>query len=171
MSHGAASKCEPNLVPMLDMVLQLVMFFMVCANFVMEQVNETIKLPEAVVAKPIEKDEYIIFLNVNRDGHVLLSAIDAIGDDHTLTNPKQIETYMKRRAKFDYQAMGPGVDPTKTPPRSVIILRVDREAAFVRAPGSAKPGVYEIMKACKAAGYDKVLLRAIRFGGQLETPK
>ena len=48
MSHGSSSsdKCEPNLVPLLDMVLQLVMFFMVCANFVMEQVNES---PGAVV--------------------------------------------------------------------------------------------------------------------------
>ena len=100
MSHGsAADKCEPNLVPMLDMVLQLVMFFMVCANFVMEQVNETIKLPEAVVAKPIEKEEYFIFLNINKDGHVLLSALDAIGDDRILTNPKRVETYMKQRAK------------------------------------------------------------------------
>jgi biopolymer transport protein ExbD len=145
------------------------MFFMVCANFVMEQVNETIKLPEAVVAKPIEKEEYIIFLNVNKDGHVLLSALDAIGNDRILTNPARVTTYMKQKATFDYAAMGPNVDKTKTPPRSIIILRVDREAAFVRAPGSDKPGVYEIMKACKAAGYDKVLLRAIRFGGQLET--
>ena len=30
------------------MVLQLVMFFMVCANFVMEQVNDTIKLPTVI---------------------------------------------------------------------------------------------------------------------------
>ena len=49
------------------------MFFMLCANFVMEQTNETIKLPEAIAAKPLEKkDEYIIFLNVNKEGQVLL---------------------------------------------------------------------------------------------------
>jgi biopolymer transport protein ExbD len=168
MSHGsAADKCEPNLVPMLDMVLQLVMFFMVCANFVMEQVNESIKLPVAVVAKPIEKEEYFIFLNINKDGHVLLSALDAIGDDRILTNPKRVETYMKQRAKEDLRAAG---NDKNTVPRSVIILRVDREAPFVRATGSDKPGVYEIMKACRAAGYEKVLLRAIRFGGQLENP-
>lgn len=166
MSHGASvDKCEPNLVPMLDMVLQLVMFFMVCANFVMEQVNESIKLPEAVVAKPIDKEEYFVFLNINKDGHVLLSQLDAIGDDRILTNPKRVENYMKRRAAEDVRANGG--DKSKVL-RTVIILRVDREAPFVRAGGSDKPGVYEVMKACRAAGYEKVLLRAIRFGGKVE---
>src|SRR5438105_28450 len=115
-SHGDTSKCEPNLVPMLDMVLQLVMFFMVCANFVMEQVNETIKLPEAIAAKALDRrDQYILFLNINEQGEVLLSALDAVGGDNVLTNPARVQTYMARRAKEDIRAAG---GDTKLPLRT-----------------------------------------------------
>jgi biopolymer transport protein ExbD len=161
MSHGSSGgdKCEPNMIPLLDLVLQLVMFFMVCANFVMEQINETIKLPEAVVAKPIEKkDEYVIFLNVNNKGEVLLSALDAPSDDdRTLTNPARVQTYMKRRYEEDIRAAGG--DKSK-PPRSLLIIRADKECEFDK--------VYAVMKACRMAGYERAQLRAIRFGGQTD---
>ena len=165
MSHGPGDKCEPNLIPLLDLVLQLVMFFMVCANFVMEQVNESIKLPEAISAKPLDKrDEYIIFLNVNSKGQVVLSNLDEPDDSkRLLTNPAQIRNYMKRRAEEDYRATG---DRSKAP-RSTLILRVDKEAPFVRPDGTDDLGVWDVMKACRAAGYERVQLRAIRFGGQV----
>lgn len=155
MSHGASEKCEPNLVPMLDMVLQLVMFFMVCANFVMEQVNESINLPNASAAKPIDKKEdYIIFLNVNKEGHVLLSSLEAKGADAVLTNPTQVQRHMKLR--YDEDIAGAGGDKSK-PPRSVVILRVDKRTPF----GDKDRGVYAVMKACRMAGYERVQLRAI----------
>ena len=158
MSHGAADKCEPNLVPLLDMVLQLVMFFMVCANFVMEQVNESIKLPEAVEAKPLDpKAGYTIFLNVNKEGHVLLSALDAANeDDRVLRNPVQVLQFMKRRYEEDIR--GAGGDRTK-PPRSVLIIRADKAATFEK--------VYAVMQACRTAGYENTQLRVIRYGGQV----
>jgi biopolymer transport protein ExbD len=153
MSHGSSSgdKCEPNLIPLLDLVLQLVMFFMVCANFVMEQVNETIKLPSAIAAAPLgKKDEYIIFVNVNKDGHVLLSALDAAEEDRILTNPQRVQNYMKRRYDEDIRAAGG--DKSK-PARSVLIIRADKETPFEK--------VYLILKACRAAGYERAQLRAI----------
>src|SRR5215213_2048934 len=97
MAHGPSDKCEPNLVPLLDLVLQLVMFFMLCANFVMEQVNETIKLPQALAAKPFDrKDDKLLFLNVNEKGQVLLSKLDA-EDTLTLDNKAQVKGFMDRR--------------------------------------------------------------------------
>jgi len=163
MSHGASERCEPNLIPMLDLVLQLVMFFMVVSNFVMEQVNQTIQLPQAVSAKPLDKkDDYIIFLNVNKDGHVLLSGLDAqrndaqVGEDKdkNLTNRVQILNHMKRLYEEDIRAAGG--DRSK-PPRSTVILRVDKATPF----GDADKGVYAVMKACRAAGYERVQIRAI----------
>ncbi|MFO0797563.1 MAG: biopolymer transporter ExbD [Gemmataceae bacterium] len=161
MSHGSSGgdKCEPNLIPLLDLVLQLVMFFMVCANFVMEQVSEAIRLPEAVVAKPVEKsDEYIIFLNVDKDGKVILSGLDALGEkpeDNLLTNPQQVLSYMKRR--HDQDMKRPPKDKQAGPTPSLVIIRADKEAQFEK--------VYGVMKACRSAGYDRAQLRAIRFGG------
>lgn len=162
MSHGGSDKCEPNLIPLLDLVLQLVMFFMVCANFVMEQVNEAIKLPEAVVAKPIDKkDEYIIFLNVDEQGKVILSGLDAQGDTpdaNTLTNPAQVKTYMDRRYKEDMRRKPKEGEAKPTP--SLLIVRADKKCEFEK--------VYAVMKACRTAGYERAQLRTIQFGGKTE---
>jgi biopolymer transport protein ExbD len=62
-------KCEPNMTPLLDIVLQLVMFFMLCVNFVMEQVNEEVKLPTAIAAKALDRtQEYYHILNIDKKG-------------------------------------------------------------------------------------------------------
>lgn len=160
MAHGPSDKCDPNLIPLLDLVLQLVMFFMVCANFVMEQLNESIKLPEAVAAQPLgKKDDYVIFLNVNKDGHVLLSPLDAIGKESVLTNPALVRQYMELRYKEDIRAAGG--DKSK-PARSTLIIRADKQAPFEK--------VYDVLKACRSAGYERAQLRAVRYGGQTNTP-
>lgn len=155
MSHGPADKCEPNLVPLLDMVLQLVMFFMVCANFVMEQVNETIKLPKAVAARPLDPNAVnIIFLNVNEQGHVLLSGLDVVGskkDDNILQNTIQVQRYMERRFKEDLRRANGDMEKAK---KSSLIIRADKETPFEK--------VYGVMKACQMAGYQNCQLRAIR---------
>src|SRR5262245_8678474 len=96
MAHGKGE--EPNLVPLLDLVLQLVMFCMVCANLGMEQVNEQIKLPQATASRPLDKSgDRTVYLNVDKEGQVHLSALDAVGSERVLTNAKMVESYMKRR--------------------------------------------------------------------------
>ncbi len=152
-------KCDPNLIPLLDLVLQLVMFFMVCANFVMEQVNETIRLPTAVAAKPLDPNaQNIIFLNVNEEGFVLLSANDVQGknkDDNVLRNPIQVQQYMKRR--FEESVRAAGGDKTK-PTRSTLIIRADKKTPFEKT--------YGIMTACQRAGFENCQLRVIRDGSK-----
>ncbi|QJW96229.1 ExbD/TolR family protein [Frigoriglobus tundricola] len=157
MSHGPSDKCEPNFTPLLDLVLQLVMFFMLCANFVMDQTNVEIKLPEAIAAKSLDKaEEYAIYLNVNEQGRVILTPSDQYKDSEgnvvsTLDNPAQLETFLKRRAREDKTAAGPA--NADKPLRSVIILRVHKECPFEKT--------YAIMKACRRADYLRVQLRAI----------
>jgi biopolymer transport protein ExbD len=156
MSHGNTDKCEPNFIPLLDLVLQLVMFFMLCANFVLEQTNVEIKLPKAIAAKALtEKDQFAIYLNVNQEGKVLLPPTEHYEDStkkvtSVLENPINVEIYLKRKAKEDIDAAGP---PTKDKPlRSVIILRVHQDCPFEKT--------YAIMRACRVAGYLRVQLRA-----------
>lgn len=149
MSHGSTDKCEPNLTPLLDLVLQLVMFFMLVANFVVEQTSEQIKLPEAIEAKALDKGEDTpIFLNVNFQGIVLLTPDQQEGDNQTLDNEQQVENYMKRRASEEKRRTN------KPEPQSTLILRVDEKTPFEKT--------YKIMKACRIAGYQKVQLRVIR---------
>jgi biopolymer transport protein ExbD len=156
MSHGSSEKCEPNFTPLLDLVLQLVMFFMLCANFVMEQTDIAIKLPEAIAAKALGSGEdYAIYLNVNEQGKVMLTPSDQFKDGEgniitTLDNPAQVLTFLKRRAKEDRDAAGPA--NKDKPLRSVIILRVHKECPFEKT--------YGIMKACRQAEYLRVQLRA-----------
>jgi biopolymer transport protein ExbD len=148
MSHGSTDKCEPNFTPLLDLVLQLVMFFMLCANFVMEQTSDAVKLPEAIAAKALDKtDEDVVYLNVNSEGRVLLTPDQREGDQDTLDNAEQVRGYMLRQAAREKRKTG------KDKPQAVIVLRVDKSTYFEKT--------YAIMKACRQAGYERVQLRAI----------
>src|SRR5262245_1571847 len=72
--HQSQESEEINLVPLLDLVLQMVMFFMACTSFAKENISEAIKLPLAQSAKPIEDDELkqneLIYINVEENGDV-----------------------------------------------------------------------------------------------------
>src|SRR5262245_873063 len=67
---------EPNLVPLLDLVLQMVMFVMACTNFARENISEVVLLPLAQFAKPIEDDELrnhrLLYINVQENGDILV---------------------------------------------------------------------------------------------------
>lgn len=152
MSQSASpDKCEPNMTPLLDVILQLVMFFMLCANFVMDQVNESIKLPDAIEAKALDKDvtEYII-LNVAADGRVLTNNDD---DDQGLVNQIQVENFLKTRYKLDQLAAVPQ-DWEAGKGRSVIIVRAHKDCSFKM--------VHDVMAACSKIGYTNIQLRAIK---------
>src|SRR6266566_2574879 len=62
------SIAEPNLTPLLDLVLQILMFFMVTVNFAQDQqqVSANVKLPDSETARPLSqaKDRDPIFLNL-----------------------------------------------------------------------------------------------------------
>src|SRR6266403_3123687 len=75
MSHtvGDDIKAEPNLIPLLDLVFQLIMFFMICVNFVSAQVNEEIKLPISQSARAMDKAEVeVLVLNMEATGKILV---------------------------------------------------------------------------------------------------
>ena len=47
---STSERMEPDLTPLLDVVMQLIMFFMMCINFVNEQVNANVLLPTSTSA-------------------------------------------------------------------------------------------------------------------------
>jgi biopolymer transport protein ExbD len=154
MSHGSTDKCEPNLTPLLDLVLQLVMFFMLCANFVMEQTAQEVNLPLAFSGKVLDKGEDSpLFINVNKEGKVVLTP-DQRTPQHgdTLDNEIQVQNYMKSRADLEKRYTG------KSEVQATLILRVDKETPFEKT--------YKIMKACRLAGYSKVQLRVLAASGR-----
>lgn len=146
MSHGGALgkgevNPEPNLTPLLDLVLQLVMFFMLVANFVMDELSDKIHLPVASQAKPLTaKDTNILYLNISKEGKVLLP----VGDP--LASPAQIEFFMKQAARNHPKGEAEAKEIT------TVIIRADRECRF--------SNIHKTMTAIKAAGYRKLQLRA-----------
>lgn len=152
MSHGSGGgegiRSDPNLTPLLDVVLQLLMFFMMCVNFVNEQVNEHIRLPFAQSARPMERsdDSDVLFLNVNSEGNV-----EVVGQSEPLTTKPAITYYLKQQ--YEDTLRRQRIRDEKQQIRTAVIIRADRAASYGR--------LYEIMRACKEVGYRKLQIRAM----------
>ena len=70
---------EGDLTPMIDMVFQLIAFFMVLINFAQTESNDRVKLPSIQLVRPPEVPlEFPIILHVAQDGEIILG-----GDDYT----------------------------------------------------------------------------------------
>jgi biopolymer transport protein ExbD len=64
---------EADLTPMIDMVFQLIAFFMVLINFAQTEADDRVVLPKSVLVKPPEEAlQFPIVLHVRLDGEVML---------------------------------------------------------------------------------------------------
>jgi biopolymer transport protein ExbD len=147
MSHGGvgtghgAQSADPNLTPLLDMVLQLVMFFMLVANFAMDELSDKIRLPVASQAKPLTaKDTNFMYLNVDKTGRVLVP----LGEP--LLTPEQITFYMRQAARNHV------LGEAKSKEEVTVIIRADKDARVQH--------ILKTMQAIKKAEFRKVQLRA-----------
>jgi biopolymer transport protein ExbD len=168
MSHE--SEAEPDFTPLLDVVLQLLMFFIMCVRFVPNQGGELIKLPDAKEGHMIDaSDSHTIFLNVR---------------------PYE-ENYFRKRftpeewANFpreNYKAGEPCIflfSKNDWPYTTVTIKRKLQDAysdeAAIAKNGEVKTTVviradentdyatiYGILKDCKTVGFRKLKLRAFK---------
>ncbi len=131
---------EGDMTPMIDMVFQLIAFFMVLVNFSKAEQAEEIKLPSSELAKPAE-DPIVspITLQVTKDGTVLLGGerVDLAG----LRRKLQLEVaVLKSQDK-----------------------RASDATIIIRADGSTKTGiVQEVIALCQeeGIGFEKFALRA-----------
>src|SRR5262249_52051038 len=68
-------KAEPNLTPLLDVVFQLITFFMLVINFSNENYDQRVRLPVAGSARPVEDERAIaddrLILNIDPEGRLL----------------------------------------------------------------------------------------------------
>ena len=127
-----------DMTPMIDMVFQLIIFFMLLINFEEGEQNEEIQLPLSTLARPPEqKPEFPIVLHVTKQGSVLYSGrdvpIDAMGIFMRLEKEQQ------KNQGFD---------------EATVIIRADA----VTLAGK----VQELIKVCqdpKNGGFDQFVLR------------
>ena len=153
MAHRSEGTAEQALVPLLDVVMQLLMFFMMCVNFVSEQVNEDIKLPVAQSARPMDKRlGDVLVLNMDAKGRLLVP-----GRPKPLTTPLEIGTYLKQEyadAKRNAAARKEKSDQVQT----ALIIRAHRDSSYA--------SVFGLLRMCKEIGFRKLQLRALTLGGE-----
>jgi biopolymer transport protein ExbD len=151
-SHGSSSDAEPNLVPLLDLVLQLVMFFMMCAQFaVMEQTDQMIKLPQAAQAKPIPDEGLgpnVVFLGITDTGDV------KVAGRPPMKTEEEIVVFLKRDVYES--ALRAARQRGEKDVSTLIVIRADQNADFAQ--------IYRVMRRCQEAGLRKLQLRAIQAG-------
>ncbi len=71
------TKAEPNLTPILDMVFQLITFFMLVINFKSASLDLSLKLPIVGSARPVETKgmEDLLILNITKEGKLIVYGI------------------------------------------------------------------------------------------------
>ena len=139
-----AKAAEGDMTSMIDMVFQLIIFFMVLINFSQDDQNQAIKLPSSELAKPADAPlENPIVLNLAYNGKVYIGPETA--------------TIAGLRPLLETEAKVLNASGKSAKDANVII----------RADGNTAGGmVQELIKKCQESGYEKFALSAKEEIGQ-----
>jgi len=144
-------RAEPNLTPLLDVVFQLITFFMLVINFSNENYDKRVRLPVADSARPMEDAQQVsedrLVLNVDSEGHLLIG-----GEVQPLHQAIETIRHQASLVRLNLKAIGAKPDATGGLP-TTIILRADRDVTF----GTLMP----LIKACQSNGFRKFALKAM----------
>jgi biopolymer transport protein ExbD len=143
-------RAEPNLTPLLDVVFQLITFFMICINFSQDNYDQRIRLPVAGSAKPVEStaaDTDRLVLNVDRDGRLLFNG-EMLDTDGAI---RQIEIQAEL-VRLNAKVTGVKLDPVAGFP-TTIVIRADRDTHFSQ--------LFRLITACQDKGFRKFALKAM----------
>ena len=136
---GFAEPAEGDLTPMIDMVFQLIAFFMVLINFAQAEQDRRITLPASQLAMPPDvQPENAITLHVDDKNDTIVFS----GQELSLTD---LEGHLRSKAN---EFRNNEIDMRDV----TVILRGDRHA---------KTGfVQQVIEACKNTDYENFKLRA-----------
>ena len=150
MSGSVSSDtAEANLTPILDMVFQLITFFMLVMNFQSATYDLDLKLPVVGSALPeaASPSQDILVLNVDKSGQLKL-----------YNKPQNIPTYLRDEA--DAAVLAARQKPSgefanlkygdELP--TLVVIRADKEARF--------SDVNRVVKECQVQGFRQFALRA-----------
>lgn len=142
-------RAEPNLTPLLDMVFQLITFFMLVINFKGNSLDLTLKLPVLGSARP---------LDTNSKQEPLVLNIDAKGDVKAYGRKVDFEPFIEREARLlrnHLEIMKKPVTNGELPVE--VVIRGDRSVSFSL--------INRVLKACQMQGYRKFSLSAVTHEG------
>ena len=139
---------------MLDMVFQLVTFFMLVINFKSAQLDMNLKLPVVGSARPVDTKGQQDLLVLN---------IDANGQLTVYNTPKDVESYIAGEAQSSFLAArqtNPNLQPGDELPTTVVI-RADRATPFRL--------LNRVIKACQEHGFRNFSLKAMNKRAETES--
>ena len=144
-SLPSAEQAEPNLTPILDMVFQLITFFMLVINFQSAALDMSLKLPVVGSARPTDKGaEDLLVLNVNTKGELMVygrvqDPVKCLASEATAT---------RRASELKGKKLKQGDDlPT------LVVVRADFKTPFDL--------LNKVLTECQKYGFRKFALRAM----------
>lgn len=145
MSHGASA--EPNLTPILDMVFQLITFFMLVINFKTAAMDLDLKLPVVGSARPVDTQgqEDLLILNINSHGELKVYGQLVSDVPSYIANEAQASLLAARRT-------GAQIKPGDELP-STVVIRADKSTPFKM--------LNHVIEMCQTNGYRKFALKAM----------
>jgi biopolymer transport protein ExbD len=143
------TKAEPNLTPILDMVFQLITFFMLVINFKSAALDMSLRLPVVGSARPVDTKgmEDLVILNITKDGKLMVYGI-----------PKEIESFIAGEAQASLlwaRRAKPELKFGDELP-SMVVIRADKDTPFKL--------LNRVIKACQDNGYRRFALKALNKG-------
>lgn len=145
LSHS--SSAEPNLTPILDMVFQLITFFMLVINFKTAAMDLDLKLPVVGSARPVDTQgqEDLLILNINSQGQLRVYGHFVSDVAGYIANEAQASMVVARRGNLQIQA------GDELP--STVVIRADKGTPFTM--------LNKIVQICQTQGYRKFALKAM----------
>ena len=142
---------EPDMTPMIDIVFQLLTFFMIAINFENTKADERVKLPKDTLAKPpVVKPEHELVLNFGYQRFP--SGEPRKSRPEVFYNERYVDVY----------DISPDLEQEKR-----VMERVHGQNAIkdvtvlIRADSEIPTGlVQELIRKCQEAGFSKFSLRA-----------
>lgn len=146
MGVRAEDRHEPNLTPILDMVFQLITFFMLVINFKSASMDMSLKLPAVGSARPMEgKGQDLLVLNIDQQGVLRVYGNEIRDIPAYIKNEAQASLLSARRFNPDLK------DGGDLP--STVVIRADRDTPFRL--------LYGIVDTCQKCGFRNFSLKAL----------
>jgi biopolymer transport protein ExbD len=148
-SVGGNVKAEPNLTPILDMVFQLITFFMLVINFKSAALDMSLKLPAVGSARPVDSkgQEELLILNIDNLGTLNVYGVKK--------KDREIESYIAGEAQASLltaRRNQPDIKFGDELPTTVVI-RADQGTPFKL--------LNRVIKACQDNGFRKFALKGM----------
>ena len=143
MSHSADSM-EPNLTPMLDMVFQLITFFMLVINFKAQSLDAAVKLPVVGSAMPVDTKGQEEFLLLN---------ITDKGDLRVFGETRDAEKFIANEARLARLKNSVAGKKNAKELEEIVVIRADKNTPFKL--------LNKVLEICRNHGFRRFSLKAL----------